>query len=105
VDKGVLAAEPVILKGLIEKMILTNGVISNHTVQYGNTVFEYSQIDSLITTVTSDGNFTTEFRKEISDLLPAASNFSYQDIVKLVGTANIDNVILFVAGSDGNYVV
>ena len=55
-------------------------------------------------TVTSDGNFTAEFRKEITDLLPAAANFSYQDTVKLVGTANIDNVILYVAGADGNFV-
>ena len=54
--------------------------------------------------VTSDGNFSTEFRKEISDLLPSAANFSYQDTVKLVGTANIDNVILYVAGADGNFV-
>jgi hypothetical protein len=105
VDKGILAVDAVILKGLVEKMTLTNGVVSNHTVQYGNTTFDYSQIDSLITTVTSDGNYTTEFRKEISDLLPAASTFSYQDTVKLVGAANIDNVILYVAGADGNFVL
>jgi len=104
VDKGILGADAVILKGLVEKMTLTNGVVSNHTVQYGNTTFDYSQIDSLIMTVTSDGNFTAEFRKEITDLLPAAANFSYQDTVKLVGTANIDNVILYVAGADGNFV-
>ena len=104
VDKGILAVDAVILKGLVEKMTYANGVISNHTVQYGNTIFDYSQIDSLITTVTSDGNFTSEFRKEITDLLPAAANFSYLDTVKLVGTANIDNVILYVAGADGNFV-
>ena len=104
VDKGILGADAVILKGLVEKMTLTNGVISNHTVQYGTSIFDYSQIDSLIMTVTSDGNFTAEFRKEITDLLPAAANFSYQDTVKFVGTANIDNVILYVAGADGNFV-
>ena len=58
----------------------------------------------MIMTLTSDGNFTSEFRKEITDLLPAAANFSYLDTVKLVGTANIDNVILYVAGADGNFV-
>lgn len=104
VDKGILGADAVILKGLVENMTYTNGVISNHTVQYGNTTFDYSQINSLIMTVTSDGNFTSEFRNEITDLLPAATNFSYQDTVKLVGTANIDNVILYVAGADGNFV-
>ena len=104
VEKGVLAYDAVILKGLVEKITLTNGVISNHTVQYGTAIFDYNQIDSLIMTVTRDGDFTTEFRKEITDLLPAAANFSYQDTVKLVGTANIDNVILYVAGADGNFV-
>jgi Ca2+-binding RTX toxin-like protein len=104
VDKGILAVDAVILKGLVEKTTLTNGVISNHTVQYGTALFEYNQIDSLIMTVTRDGNFTSEFRKEITDLLPVAANFSYQDTVKLVGTANIDNVILYVAGADGNFV-
>lgn len=104
VEKGVLAYDAVILKGLVEKMTLTNGVVSNHTVQYGTAIFDYNQIDSLIMTVTRDGDFTTEFRKEITDLLPAAANFSYQDTVKLVGIANIDNVILYVAGADGNFV-
>jgi Ca2+-binding RTX toxin-like protein len=104
VDKGILGADAVMLKGLIEQKTLTNGIATKHTVQYGSTVFDYSQIDSLITTVTSDGNFTAEFRKEISDLLPAAANFSYQDTVKLVGSVNIDNVILYVAGADGNFV-
>jgi Ca2+-binding RTX toxin-like protein len=104
VDKGILGADAVILKGLVEQKTLTNGVATKHTVQYGSTVFDYSQIDSLITTVTSDGNFTAEFLKEISELLPAAANFSYQDTVKFVGTANIDNVIFYVAGADGNFV-
>jgi len=54
--------------------------------------------------VTTDGNFTSGFRKEIIGLLPAAANFSYQDTVKLVGTANIDNVILRVASANGNLV-
>lgn len=105
VDKGILSADAVILKNLVEKMTLTNGVISSHTVQYGTALFDYNQIDSLIITVTRDGDFTTEFRKEITDLLPAAGNFSYLDTVKLVGIANIDNVIMYVAGSDGNYVL
>jgi Ca2+-binding RTX toxin-like protein len=104
VDKGILAVDAVILKGLVEKTNLTNGVLSNHTVQYGTALFDYNQIDNLIMTVTRDGDFTTEFRKEITDLLPAAANFSYLDTVKLVGTANIDSVILYVAGADGNFV-
>ena len=66
--------------------------------------FDYNQIDYLITTVVRDGDFTSEFRKEISDLLPSAAAFSYQDVLKLVGVSNIDNVMLYVAGADGDYV-
>ena len=105
VDKGILAVDAVILKGLVEKTTLTNGVISNHTVQYGTAIFDYNQIDGLIMTVTRDGDFTAEFHKEIADLVPAAANLSYQDTVKLVGSVNIDNVILYVAGADGNFVL
>ena len=104
VDKGILGSSAVLLKNLIETSTYTDGVITNQVLEYAGTSFNYSDIDKLITTVTRDGEFTTEFRKEISDLLPAASSFSYQDTVKLVGTTNIDNVILYVSGADGNFV-
>lgn len=104
VDKGVLGKDAIILKNLNQTITFTDGVISSHVIEYAGSKFNYSDIDSLITTVTQDGAFTPEFRKEIADLLPAAANFSYQDTVKLVGIANIDNVILYVAGADGNFV-
>ena len=104
VDKGILGKDSVILKNLNQTITFSDGTIIKNTLEYAGSSFDYGQIDSLITTVTSDGNFTSEFRKEIVDLLPAAANFSYQDTVKLVGTANIDNVILYVAGADGNFV-
>jgi len=104
VDSGIIGTSAVLLKNLIETSTYTDGVITNQVLEYAGTSFNYSDIDKLITTVTRDGEFTTEFRKEITDLLPAAANFSYQDTVKLVGTANIDNVILYVAGADGNFV-
>jgi hypothetical protein len=104
VDKEIIGSSAVLLKNLIETSTYTDGVITSQVVEYAGSKFNYSDIDKLITTVTRDGNFTSEFRKEITDLLPAAANFSYQDTVKLVGTANIDNVILYVAGADGNFV-
>ena len=104
VDKGILGSSAALLKNLIETSTYTDGVITNQVLEYAGTSFNYSDIDKLITTVTRDGEFTSEFRKEITDLLPAAANFSYQDTVKLVGLANIDNVILYVAGADGNFV-
>lgn len=105
VDSGIIGTSAVLLKNLIETSTYTDGVVTNQVLEYAGTSFNYSDIDKLITTVTRDGEFTTEFRKEISDLLPAASTFSYQDTVKLVGAANIDNVILYVAGADGNFVL
>ena len=105
VDKGIIGSSGVLLKNLIETSTYTDGVITSQVIEYAGSKFNYSDIDKLITTVTREGDFTSEFRKEITDLLPAAANFSYQDTVKLVGTANIDNVILYVAGADGNFVV
>jgi hypothetical protein len=61
-------------------------------------------IDSLITTVTRDGEFTSEFNKEINDYLGTDLNITYSAAVKLVGISSIDNVILSVAGADGNFV-
>jgi hypothetical protein len=70
VDKGVLGPDAVLLKGLSEKMTLTDGVVTGHTVTYGATTFDYAQIDALIMTVTRDGNFTDEFRQEIATRRP-----------------------------------
>jgi Ca2+-binding RTX toxin-like protein len=105
VDKGVLGPDAVILKGLVEKLTFTNGVLSAQTIQYGNVVFDYKQVDALLMVVTRDGNYSDEYRKEITTLFPAAANFSYEETVKLVGAANIDGVITYIAGSDGNYVL
>jgi len=104
VDKGILGLEAVLLKGLSESITLTDGIETKHTVQYGNSVFNYSQIDALITTVTRDDEFTTEFTKEINDYLKTDANITYKVAVGLVGAANIDAILMTVAGSDGNYV-
>ena len=104
VDRGVISPEAVLLKGLVEKIALANGVITMHTIQYAGMTFDYSQIDSLITTVTRDEEFTTEFTKEINDYLKVDANIAYKVAVGLVGIGNIDSVILTVAGADGSYV-
>jgi hypothetical protein len=59
----------------------------------------------LITTIVKDGEFSVEFRKEITDLVPAISGLSYQNFVQLVGVANIDDVLKYIGGADGNYVL
>jgi hypothetical protein len=104
VDKGVLGADAVLLKGLTESMTISDGVVTLHSVQYSGITFEYNQIDSLITTVIRDDEFTAEFTKEINDYLKTEANITYKVAVGLVGAANIDGVLLNVAGSDGSYV-
>ena len=81
-----------------------NGTITKHIVEYAGSTFDYNQIDSLITTVTRDGEFTTEFTKEINDYLGAEQNITYAAAVAIIGAASIDGTILLVAGADGNFV-
>ena len=64
----------------------------------------YNQIDSLITTVTRDEEFTSEFTKEINEYLKTELNITYSATVALVGVTSIDGVILSVAGADGYFV-
>jgi hypothetical protein len=104
VDKNVLGADAVLLKGLKESMTFTNGTVTKHLVEYAGLTFDYSQIDSLITTVTRDGEFTSEFTKEINDYLGTEQNITYATAVAIVGAASIDGIILSVAGVDGNFV-
>ena len=104
VDKNVLGASATLLKGLKESMTFTNGAMTKHIVEYSGLTFDYSQIDSLITTVTRDGEFTAEFTKEINDYLDAEQNITYLAAVAIVGAASIDGIILSVAGADGNFV-
>ena len=47
-------------------MTITNGVATTHTVDYAGSTFDYNQIDTLITTVIRDGEFTDEFKKEFT---------------------------------------
>jgi hypothetical protein len=104
VDKGVLGAGAVLLKSLTEKLTITNGVTTAHTVEYAGSTFDYNQIDTLITTVIRDSEFTAEFKKELIDAAPTTANLSYRDAVTLVGVSNIDAALISVAGLDGNFV-
>lgn len=104
VDKDVLGNSAALLKDLKESITYTNGFITKHTVEYASLTFNYTQIDALIAIVTRDGEFTSEFTKEINDYLATELNITYAAAVKLLGAANIDAVILSVAGADGNFV-
>jgi hypothetical protein len=104
VDKGVLGPLPTLLKNLSETMVFADGVMTKHLIQYSGITFDYDLIDSLITTITRDGEFTSEFNKEINEYLGAELNITYSAAVKLVGVSSIDSVILSVAGADGNFI-
>ncbi len=105
IDKNIIpGGAPVYLKSLVENFTYTNGLVSGHTIEFGGMIFVYSQIDSFITTITRDGEFTQEFTKEINEYLKSDANITYKAAVALVGVQSLDDVIVFVAGSDGNFV-
>jgi hypothetical protein len=104
VDKGVLGPFPFFLKDLTEEITTTGTTVTSHTMSYRGTKFRYSDIDALITTVIRDGEFTEEFRKEIVDQFPSVGGITYRDAVSLVGAANMDSILIDIAGADGNYV-
>ena len=76
----------------------------SHTIEYNGKSFVYSEIDSIITTVLRNNEFTAEFAQEITDAYPSSSGISYNAAVTLIGQSNLDATLLAVAGADGNYV-
>ena len=90
------------LKELTETITVSeDGEVISHTVDYNGTTFNWSEIDAFVLTVTRDGNFTDEFAQEIADAYPTVAGISYSTAVLLVGT-EIDDIILGIAGADGN---
>ena len=104
VDKGILGKEAVMLKDLKEVTTTLDGQVQSHTLEYAGAVFGFAAVDPLITTVTRDGEFTQEFRNEIAQAYPGVEKILYVDAVAIVGVANIDQILLGVAGFDGNFV-
>lgn len=101
---GIISSNPELLTAIKETIIYKNNILTTHNVEYKGITYDYFQVDSLITTVTRNGDFTSEFSLEIDNYLGFKSNYTYDAAVKLVGVTNIESVIIFVAGSDGDYV-
>ena len=87
------------LKGLIE---VDDGTV--HTLSYNGVVFNYAEVDPLLTTVVRNGEFTEEFAQEIADAYPSAAGIKYNTVVTLFGVAAVDDLLISVAGADGSYV-
>ena len=104
VDAGVVSNDPIWIKNAVEDITIVNNVETEHTITVDGQTYQYSDIESLISVVTRDNQFTEEFQDEIRDLAPSFSSVSYDEVVTLVGTKNIDSVLLHIAGSDGFYV-
>jgi len=94
-----LFGEPLLLENLTE--VIT---VNSHTIEYNGTKFNYDDVDPFITTVVRDRQFTDEFAIEIADAYPSVAGITYEVAVGLVGAANLGEVMISVAGMDGNYV-
>jgi serralysin len=103
-DKNIVGPEPILIRGLTENITKTNGVITDQFFQYAGARYDYSDIDSVITVITRNGEFTDEFSQEISDYSALLANATYSDVVKIVGSSSIDAWLITVAGDDGNYI-
>ncbi|MDC3196495.1 S8 family serine peptidase [Gammaproteobacteria bacterium] len=103
-DKNIVGPEPILIRGLTENITKTNGVITEQFFQYAGARYDYSDIDSVITVITRNGEFTEEFSQEISDYASSLANTTYSDVVKIVGSSSIDAWLITVAGDDGNYI-
>lgn len=103
-DENILGPDPVLIKGLTENITRTDGEITEHYFLYAGARYDSSDIDSLMTVVTRNGEFTDEFSQEISDYASSFANATYSDVVKIVGSSGIDGWLVKVAGDDGNYI-
>jgi hypothetical protein len=104
VDAGVVSNDPIWIKNAVEDITIVNNVETEHTITVDGQTYQYSDIESLISVVTRDNQFTEEFQDEIRDLAPSFSSVTYDEVVTLVGIENTDSVLLHIAGSDGLYV-
>lgn len=104
VNEGVIGSTAVLLTGLTETVVYINGQEDSRTITYNGRDYNYNSVDSRIMTVTRNDAFTSEFQSEIAAYAPSAANITYQEAITLVGSANINNVLLTVAGADGNFV-
>ena len=103
-DENILGPNPALIKGLNENITTTDGIITDHFFLYAGNRYEYSSIDSLLTVITRDDEFTSEFSQEISDYSATLADMTYSDAIKLVGISGIDDWLIKVAGDDGSYV-
>jgi len=104
VKPGVLGENAMLLEGVKEYIQFNDTVLTKHALIYQGVSYNYADVDALLTVVTRGNNFSAEFAQEIADYAPSVAGISYNRAVELVGIANIKDIMMTVAGSDGNYV-
>ena len=96
VAEGYLGPSPVLLEDLTESR-----TDNTWTIEYSGITFDYAAIDTLITIVTRDYQYTTEFRTEIIESFPEYSEITYPETLELVGVSMITPILLTIAAADG----
>ena len=104
VDQGIAGDRPLLLDNLTEKITSSGSDVISHTLTYNGIDYAYEEIDQSIAIVLRNGDFTAEFRDEISDLSENMPAISYQQLISLVGESSIETTILNIAGADGYFV-
>lgn len=100
VAPGYLGPGPVLLEGLREERSNTGW-----TIEYSGRVFDYADVDNIITTVTRDGAYTDEFRGEIADAYPDYAAITYDATIASVGQSSMSAILIGTAGADGEFVL
>lgn len=104
VDKGVLGENAVLLNDLLEVKVWKNNRLVSQTIDYQNITYNFRDFELLSSIVIRNGDFTDDFKFEIDNYLQRNANLSLSTAIEIVGSLNFDQILLKIAGSDGNFV-
>ena len=104
VDKGVLGENAVLLNDLLEVKVWKNNRLVSQTIDYQNITYNFRDFELISSIVIRNGDFTDDFKFEIDNYLQRNANLSLSRAIEIVGSLNFDQILLKIAGSDGNFV-
>ena len=104
VDKGVLGENAVLLNDLLEVKVWKNNRLVSQTIDYQNITYNFRDFELISSIVIRNGDFTDDFKFEIDNYLQRNANLSLSTAIEIVGSLNFDQILLKIAGSDGNFV-
>ena len=104
VDEGVIAEIAYFVPGLVETVERKDGEVVSHTFSYEGQVYNYADIRPLAMVVIRDNEFSEEFSQEIAEYAPTAAGISLEDMIKIVGEANLYSVMGYIASADGSFI-